>query len=157
MMSRVRVGLPHSSSIVGIGIWAAGLFALSLRRGVDNDVAHLGWRAWLVIGSLSLFVLIVAGVQRWMGLPVSALKFGDPGHLVVSGPFRFTRNPIYVTALLPLAGLAGYSPHVAVASVVVYIFVMTKCVIAPEEQQLLKRFGKTYADYAAQTPRWLWL
>lgn len=154
-MSRVRVALPHSSSVVGIGIWAVALFTLSLRRSVDNDAAHWGWRAWLVIGSLCGFVLIVAVVQRWMGLPVSALRFGEPGQLVVRGPFRYTRNPIYVSAVFPLAGLAWYSLHVAAVSVVVYMLAMTKWVIVPEEQRLLARFGKTYADYAAQTPRWL--
>lgn len=154
-MSRVRFALPHSSSVVGIGIWAIALLALSMRHSVDTDAVHLGWRAWLVIGSLCLFVVIVAAVQRWMGLRVSALRFGDPDHLVVSGPFRYTRNPIYLSALLPLAGLAGYSVHIAAAAVVVYVLAMTKWVIIPEEQRLLAQFGKAYADYAAHTPRWL--
>ena len=154
-MSKARLILPHSSSVVGTGIWAAALFVLSLRRSVDDDLMHLGWRAWLVIASLCLFVLIVAGVQRWMGLPVSALRFRDPGHLVVSGPFRFTRNPIYLSALLPLAGLAGYSLHIAMASAVVYVFATTKWVIGPEEQRLRALFGRAHTDHAARTPRWL--
>ena len=151
---RLTAMLPHSSSVIGIGIWAAALFDLSLHRCVPNDAIHHEWRAWLLIGSVVLFVLLVAWLQRGMGLPVSALKFGEPNRLVISGPFRLTRNPIYLTGVLPLLGVAGYSVHIAVATIAAYILVMTKWVIVPEERRLLSRFGKDYADYAARTPRW---
>ena len=76
--------------------------------------------------------------------------------LVTSGPYRFSRNPIYV-------GMTVVSAGVAVAADVPWIVVwlvptlviLRVGVIAREERYLAARFGAAYADYRARVRRWL--
>ena len=145
--------LPMRSSAVPVGVWAVGLFGLAMRRAVEADALHFGWRTWLAMASVCFFLAFVVLIQRSMGQPFASIRFGEPRSLVTTGAFRFTRNPIYLAATLPMLGLAGYSLYVAVAMVAVYVVVMTRWVIAHEERCLRKLFGSEYDDYASRTPR----
>jgi protein-S-isoprenylcysteine O-methyltransferase Ste14 len=76
--------------------------------------------------------------------------------LVVTGPFRFTRNPIYVgnTALLIGLGLWFSNPWLIYATLPVVIAV-DRLAIRREGAHLSSRFGKTFDSYATKVPRWL--
>ena len=76
--------------------------------------------------------------------------------LVIAGPYRFTRNPMYVgLAVLTVAlGLfmASWWPMVLLVPV---LLVVRAFVIAPEERYLERRFGADYFAYAQRVRRWL--
>jgi protein-S-isoprenylcysteine O-methyltransferase Ste14 len=78
--------------------------------------------------------------------------------LITDGPFAKSRNPIYVgnTLLLLGAGLlfgiAWFIPAALAAA-----FTTQKLAIEREERHLAARFGKAWEDYAARTPRWLFV
>jgi protein-S-isoprenylcysteine O-methyltransferase Ste14 len=76
--------------------------------------------------------------------------------LVTSGPYKFTRNPMYVSQVLMYAGLAIMWQSVwallLLPFVVVYI---DRQVIRREESHLERRFGTEYREYRARTRRWL--
>lgn len=76
--------------------------------------------------------------------------------LVTSGPFRFTRNPMYVGMAGVLAGHAlsrgGVLTWLPVAGFVVLI---DEVQIQPEEAAMAKLFGDAFDDYVATTRRWL--
>jgi protein-S-isoprenylcysteine O-methyltransferase Ste14 len=76
-------------------------------------------------------------------------------HLMTAGPFRLTRNPIYVGDALAYLGvtlIAGtWWPIVLVP---LPLLVMQRFVIAREEDYLLERFGQPYTDYCARVRRW---
>ncbi len=76
--------------------------------------------------------------------------------LVVTGPFRFTRNPIYVgnTALLVGLGLWFSNPWLICAAIPVIIAV-DRLAIRREEAHLSSRFGNIFEAYAAKVPRWI--
>lgn len=79
--------------------------------------------------------------------------------LVTTGPYRYTRNPMYVGMLLLLLGwamwLGSLSPLLLVP---LFVPVLNTMQILPEEQILEQKFGQAYSDYKARTPRWLgWL
>jgi protein-S-isoprenylcysteine O-methyltransferase Ste14 len=76
--------------------------------------------------------------------------------LVQSGPYRFSRNPIYVAFVLAEAGLGlafgwwwalGLSPAVALA--------LDVRVVRREEAYLDGKFGQAYQDYRGRVRRWL--
>ena len=77
-------------------------------------------------------------------------------HLVTSGAFSFTRNPIYLanTLLVIAVGLiseiAWFLPLALLAA-----FVTQKLAIEPEERHLDQHFGKRYRDYAKRVRRWI--
>lgn len=82
--------------------------------------------------------------------------FATASALVVSGPFRLSRNPIYLGFALMLAGLAvslGSSAPWAVMAA--WVFAMERLFILPEEAMLAATFGDDFAVYAAKVRRWL--
>lgn len=97
------------------------------------------------------------------GIPVSlaglALRAWASGHLLKdqrlseSGPYAFTRNPLYLGTLLVACGLVidGRSATLAIIFVVVFLFVYLP-VIELEEQHLSQLFG-TYDAYARRVPK----
>jgi protein-S-isoprenylcysteine O-methyltransferase Ste14 len=76
--------------------------------------------------------------------------------LVTSGPFSFTRNPIYLGNTLLMLGIAMISGVLwFVPLAVVAAFLTQKLAIEPEERHLATRFGKRYHDYARRVRRWI--
>jgi protein-S-isoprenylcysteine O-methyltransferase Ste14 len=113
---------------------------------------------------------------RWLGLSplIGGLLFGGlaairfrkhqttikPGQvsklLMTDGPYRFTRNPIYVGMVLVLAGVALLLGGIAAWFVLpVFIWLIARNVIPVEESMLEKRFGQEYHDYRARVRRWI--
>ena len=81
--------------------------------------------------------------------------WSPPQELVVSGPYRYSRNPMYVAVLLILAGwaalfqswvLAVYAGVIAVAFQLRILF--------GEEPWLARVHGDRWRRYEAQVPRW---
>jgi protein-S-isoprenylcysteine O-methyltransferase Ste14 len=103
--------------------------------------------AALVLASGGFFVV------RGRGTPA---LFDPPRHFVASGPYRLVRNPMYVGALLLLAGLALYfgSPTLLVAVPLVFA-IAHLLVILYEEPHLRRTFGAPYEDYCHAVHRWL--
>lgn len=76
--------------------------------------------------------------------------------LVVSGVYRFTRNPMYLGLLLVLAGWSAFlCSAVALLGPVAFVAYITRFQIVPEERTLLAKFGADYAAYLARVRRWL--
>jgi protein-S-isoprenylcysteine O-methyltransferase Ste14 len=76
--------------------------------------------------------------------------------LVTHGPFRVSRNPIYLGLLVIAAGIALISGSLWAWLAVAALFgLLDRLVIAKEEAYLLARFGKEYADYSARVRRWM--
>jgi protein-S-isoprenylcysteine O-methyltransferase Ste14 len=76
--------------------------------------------------------------------------------LVIAGPYRITRNPIYVGLALLYIGLAIAAQSLwALLILPLVLWVIRTRVIAREEAFLHARFGATYADYQARVRRWL--
>lgn len=86
----------------------------------------------------------------------------DPTHprsasrLVVTGIYRFTRNPMYVGDALLLLGWAFYlSNALAFAAVPLFILYMDRFQIRAEERAMSECFGDAYAAYRSRVRRWV--
>jgi protein-S-isoprenylcysteine O-methyltransferase Ste14 len=76
--------------------------------------------------------------------------------LVFSGPYRFTRNPMYVGLTLVYTGLAFiFSLPWGLVLLPVVVWLITIWVIVPEEQYLEQKFGMEYAGYKSKVRRWI--
>lgn len=76
--------------------------------------------------------------------------------LVTSGPYRFSRNPMYVGLTLLYVGLASVFAVVwALPLLLLALLDTTFRVIAPEERYLERRFGEAYRAYSARVRRWI--
>lgn len=81
---------------------------------------------------------------------------GVPDHLVTSGPFSITRNPMYFANTLLMigvglvSGITWFLPLALIAA-----FATQKLAIEREEKVLMERFGKRYRDYSKRVRRWI--
>ncbi|MBZ9895324.1 MULTISPECIES: isoprenylcysteine carboxylmethyltransferase family protein [unclassified Mesorhizobium] len=79
-----------------------------------------------------------------------------PDHLVTTGPFGVTRNPMYLANTLLLIGVAFISGIVWFLPLAfVAAFVTQKVAVEKEEKMLSAKFGKKYRDYAKRVRRWI--
>ena len=87
---------------------------------------------------------------------VNPMKPESSSTLVVSGIYRFTRNPMYLGLLLILIGWAVFISNI-LAFVVLPAFVIyiNRFQIDPEERALASRFRDDFVQYASRVRRWL--
>lgn len=76
--------------------------------------------------------------------------------LVTTGPYRFTRNPMYLgLALVLLAWCAWLANPAALVGVLLFVAYLTRFQIIPEERVMQEKFGAEYASYRNRVRRWL--
>ena len=81
---------------------------------------------------------------------------GSPRELVTDGPYRWTRNPMYLAGILILAGLAlctGRVPPLAIP--ILYGWTVQVRFLPVEERALADRFGEGYERYRQRVRRWV--
>lgn len=76
--------------------------------------------------------------------------------LVTSGPFRFTRNPMYAGLTLFTLGIALCVGSLPMFAVPVLVFATANWAHIPfEEAKMRRQFGATYDEYTRQVRRWI--
>ena len=120
----------------------------------------LGGVAWPAVG-LGLIVLglaVVVGAAAQMALlRTSFVPRRDPTALVTGGFFAYSRNPIYLGAVLVLLGAVIYwGAWVALPVVPLFIWWITLRYILDEEARLRAGFGFAFEHWAQRVPRWIW-
>lgn len=107
----------------------------------------------LVIASLALFSL-AAGRFQAAGTPLPTNR--TPQRLVQDGPYRWSRNPIYLAMTLLHLGIALWVDSLwLLLTLAITLVVMVLGVIRREERYLAARFGEEYREYRARVRRWL--
>jgi len=76
--------------------------------------------------------------------------------MITSGPYKFTRNPMYLGMSLLFFGLAIFlGSLVAFSFPLLFIILMDATFIPQEEKNLERRFGKKYIEYKNKVRRWI--
>ncbi len=139
------------------------IFGLAAIVGVTAHLLMLGAFALsgvrsLVGGVIIVFSMLIVGVCGRLfikaGTPVRPVS--PTTSVVRSGPYQFSRNPMYVGMAGMLTGLAVLlgSP-VVVFMLVIAIVVVHFGVVLPEERYLETRLGEVYVEYKRSVRRWL--
>jgi protein-S-isoprenylcysteine O-methyltransferase Ste14 len=90
---------------------------------------------------------------RGRGTP---LPLDAPRRLVIHGPYRYTRNPMYVALFSALIGWLTLFPTYRMAIYIVFCLVAVNLFVrAYEEPHLRQVFGVDYEAYMGRVPRWL--
>src|SRR5215510_1150141 len=106
-----------------------------------------------VLVSCPLALLTLRALSR-AHTPVDPMK--PTTALVTEGPFRYSRNPIYVALTLLYVGVALLINALWILLLVVPALVALRYgVIAREEAYLTRKFGDAYRQYMTQVRRWL--
>jgi protein-S-isoprenylcysteine O-methyltransferase Ste14 len=107
----------------------------------------------LVVAAVALFSYSVS-TFRAAGTPVLARK--PTTTIVRTGPYRFSRNPIYLSFSLFQLGIAIWANSVWLLATLGAAVVLIHYVVIPREERYLERkFGAQYLDYKASVRRWL--
>jgi protein-S-isoprenylcysteine O-methyltransferase Ste14 len=140
-----------------LGAVAAGLLlslALPIGPGLGsaNELAITVGLILVVLG----FALAVFSVRTFTRAGADVV----PGHpattLVTHGPYRVTRNPIYIGFTLAYFGIAILATSVWMLFLLVpLLIVLQRGVVEREESYLNAKFGEAYDKYKARVPRWL--
>jgi protein-S-isoprenylcysteine O-methyltransferase Ste14 len=107
----------------------------------------------VVLVAIGLFVLSVRAF-RVAGTPVPGNR--PTTTIVRTGPYRFSRNPIYLAFSLLQLGIAVWANSLwLVVTLLASVAVMALVVIPKEERYLETRFPAEYSAYKAAVRRWL--
>ena len=131
---------------------AAGLhYGLPLARIIPDPVRYLG--AVLVVAGLAL-ILWAAGLFHRARTPIR--PFTHSTTVVTGGPYRFTRNPMYLGMATILLGEAlCLGSLTAFVPLPLFVWQIQRKFIVPEEAFLAGLFGERYTGYKAGVRRWL--
>lgn len=107
----------------------------------------------LVGGGIVLAALAITEMRRHR---TTVIPHEAPERMVTTGIFTRTRNPIYLGDVMILAGLILYWDAVlALPLVPLFVWVLERRFIVPEENVMRRKFRADFARYAQQTRRWL--
>ena len=137
---------------LALGCLLSFVLPIGPRLASPNGLA-LGVGVTFVAIGLALAVLSI----RRFRLAGTSVVPGEPSTaLVVEGPYRFTRNPIYIGFVLLYFGLAIILTSLWVLVLLIpVLIVLQRGVVEREETYLERQFGDAYRKYQARVPRWL--
>lgn len=142
-------------------VYMLAFFAgLGLHRLLGHDIPPASWRALLrpagliVMGIAMAFDMSALITFRRAGTSVVPVR--PARALVERGPYRFTRNPMYLGLAVLYVGVSLLIERLwPLALLPVAILVIDRAVIAREERYLTARFGEAYTGYQHRVGRWL--
>lgn len=135
-------------SLVWVPRWILG----TARELTSGPLLALGV-ALIALGVALMLWCWTEFARRGRGTPA---PFDPPRRLVVAGPYRYVRNPMYVAAILVILGQAAlYASLPLVEYAVVFAGLSFAFVVVYEEQTLAQRFGADYAAYRRAVRRWI--
>lgn len=147
--TRILPPLPYMAAIAGG--WWLDRHVLPLQVSIGEVGQALGW----TLASLG-FVLFAWSVVTMRRHRTTVNPFGANAALCTDGPFRFSRNPIYLGDWFVLLGSALIMSSVWPVMFAPAIWLIIRHgVIRHEEAYLESRFGDTYRAYRNQVRRWL--
>lgn len=143
---------PVQGIIIALTMWALARWTPGLAFDFPGRAA-LVW----VFGLVGVAMEIVAGLMFLRAkTTVNPMRPANAKHLVTTGLYRISRNPMYLALLLVLIAwglhLANPLNGIVLAAWVLYI---TEFQIKPEEAALHKKFGADYEAYCRRVRRWL--
>jgi protein-S-isoprenylcysteine O-methyltransferase Ste14 len=175
-----RFRLAVHAVVYMLGFWAPWLMVRSLQE-VPGFTANSTWlvfatmmsrQGWLTFGAATVVLLVVAlvftGLGAWLrvwgaaymrtGVVYSRGMHGGGGveaGMLADGPYRRTRNPLYLGTLLHTTGICILMTPSGALFAVAAIWVLQVRLALAEEPFLLAEFGQPYAAYRAAVPRFL--
>jgi len=118
----------------------------------------LAW-PWRALGALPIAVAVLVGfwgAVQFRRHDTTIIPFEQSTALIAEGPYRYSRNPLYISMTLILVGLwillGSLSPVVVVP---LFVWWISTRFIANEERHLEAQFGRTYLEYKTKVRRWL--
>jgi protein-S-isoprenylcysteine O-methyltransferase Ste14 len=149
------------SILHNVGVSAVSVAFALLGRGIDH-LLHFAWgqhpAAYIVggVAFLSGFLLRVWAAFHFYERQMRVIALSTQGHLVTTGPFQYSRNPLYLGGNVLMfmgASLLFGSPSGVVLTVL--HLPLVNLMIRREERQLEQAFGDEWREYERRVRRWI--
>ena len=141
-------------------VWLVGFAVLAwyqarlLPLGLSLEGAATDLISGLLIGAG--IILAVMAIVEFRRHRTTVIPHETPTAMVQSGIYKRSRNPIYLGDVLILAGLIlRFDAVVSLVLVPVFVWVLERRFILPEEDRLRRTFRVDFARYERQTRRWI--
>lgn len=156
--------------VVEVGLlWGGTTLALALAAPVWLSWSWSGAPGLQAFGGALLVVCVAVGTwavakMGWARLLFAGALFppgagaeenGVPQRLVLEGPYRYVRNPLYVTDFLLIAGTALLARNWALVVLAALYLAQLALQLPLEERELRERFGEPYRRYCELVPRFV--
>ena len=143
LLPLVQAGIP----------WALSL--LMPRYGwVDNrpGIWNLSGLIPIALATICIIWLMILHFSR---MPKRVQLERTPRYLLIRGPYKFTRNPMYVAEMALWLGWAVFYGSILILMGFLVAWPVFNFMIVPREERALEaRFGETYLEYKKKVPRW---
>ena len=152
-------------AIFGIGFSLASfdhiLFAFAILRvfdpSLDPDSARAAILLRLTFAAAALLIFSAAALRTWATAYLRTEIVHDARQhseaVIADGPFRYTRNPLYLANLPMAAGIGVLASRLGWLFIVLAIWVFVYRLILREEDGLLRSQGESYRNYLKRVPR----
>lgn len=150
-MKKNPLDLPPVYLVLSMGAMAVLHFGFPIAQPIREPYRYAGAVLIALAGALGAW-----GVVLFRRARTGVVPFSEATTLVTSGPYRFTRNPMYLGMAGILAGtaiwLGSLTPWLVLPA---FVGIIAQRFIAPEEAMLERTFGERYARYCEAVRRWL--
>ncbi|HUQ75030.1 MAG TPA: isoprenylcysteine carboxylmethyltransferase family protein [Burkholderiales bacterium] len=150
-MKKNALDLPPVYLVLSLAAMAVLHFGLPIAQPIGEPYRYAGTVLIALAGALGAWAVILFRRAR-----TGVVPFSNATTLVLRGPYRFTRNPMYLGMTGVLVGaavsLGSITPWLVVPA---FMRIISERFIIPEEAFLERTFGRAYLDYKAAVRRWL--
>jgi protein-S-isoprenylcysteine O-methyltransferase Ste14 len=161
MSNNTETELPKGGPLPGL-LRPPIIFLLGILLGVGLNLvwplpfrqSRLVWLGPLI--ALCAVALFLRSVREFRAAGTSVRGSERSTTIVRSGPYRFSRNPIYLSFILLVLGLCVWLNDLWLLVMLVPAVGIIAVVVIPREERFLERnFGERYSSYKAAVRRWL--
>lgn len=152
LMNKLMKRFKYPPFLTLIGLILQGLLNAFLPLYSINYFPNIFGSTVILLGVVSIVYLL--GIFKKEETAI--LPDGDPEVLLTQGPYKYSRNPIYISMTIILIGSAILYNSLSVFIIPILFMIMVKKIwIDYEESKLKKIFGQEYLNYQKKVGRWI--
>ena len=152
LMNKLMKRFKYPPFLTLIGLILQGLLNAFLPLYSINYFPNIFGGTVILLGVVSIVYLL--GIFKKEETAI--LPDGDPEVLLTQGPYKYSRNPIYISMTIILIGSAMLYNSLSVFIIPILFMIMVKKIwIDYEEAKLKKIFGQEYLNYQKKVGRWI--
>ena len=156
-MKLLRWWLPFAFWLIVVplvhGVLPWAISTLAPRHGWAAESSPGRWN-WIGLIPVTIAITVLIWIYAWKWWSAERV-LKTPSLLAVEGPYRFTRNPIYIAYLSTWLGWAIFFGSVSVLIAWLVLCLVANWILVPrEERDLRAAFGDSYLQYRSRVPRW---
>lgn len=143
--------LPPTLLLLSIGLMILLYFILPIHVLFRFPYSLIGIPI-LLIG----IIISILGSAKFEKEETTSMTFDEPNVLVVSGLYKYTRNPMYLGFALFIIGIWLLMSSISSAFIaIIFLIVLDRYYIPFEEKMLEKKFGQDYLSYKKRVRKWI--